>query len=270
VQVGFVLRYTRFYQTIRDLVQSGALGRVLSGEASEVLAYGHTSSTFMRGHYRLRSDSGSFILTKCSHDFDILSWILGRKTVRVASFGGLDYFTPRPGVGPLCSQCTVADRCLFDGRKLFRERYRAGDELTDSCVFLTEKDIVDNQVALLEYEGGLRLTFSVHTLGARGRRTLMLVGDAGELSAELERGRIEVRRLGTGDVEVYTVGEDEAGHQGGDARLVEDFLGQLRSGRASPLADVRSGCEAVLVGYAVDVAMRERRIVDIDEWRRRL
>ena len=98
--IGLVLRYTPFYRKVKELVDGGAVGRMVQVEAKEVLHVHHTATSFMREHYRLREDCGSFVLTKCCHDFDIFNWIVDATPVRVASFGGLDYFLPRERRGP--------------------------------------------------------------------------------------------------------------------------------------------------------------------------
>ena len=49
--VGFVLRYTPFYQTVHRLIQDGVLGTVLAIQAEELMS-DRLSSLFSRGNWR--------------------------------------------------------------------------------------------------------------------------------------------------------------------------------------------------------------------------
>ena len=51
--IGLVLRYTPFYRKVKELVDGGAVGRMIQVEAKEVLHVHHTATSFMREHYRL-------------------------------------------------------------------------------------------------------------------------------------------------------------------------------------------------------------------------
>ena len=79
LQVCHVLRYTPFWQALREVVQSGKLGKIISVTHRENLAYYHMAHSFVRGNWRSEATSGPMILCKCCHDFDVLLWILRRE-----------------------------------------------------------------------------------------------------------------------------------------------------------------------------------------------
>ncbi len=101
---GLVLRYSPHYKKIAELVQSGAIGQVISFEFNETLNFNHGGYIF--GNWRReRRNSGTHLLEKCCHDIDLANWIVGSLPVRVASFGGRDFFIPaqaahRERIGP--------------------------------------------------------------------------------------------------------------------------------------------------------------------------
>ena len=70
--VGFVLRYTAFYGKVRELLDQGAVGKVLTIHATELLEPA-TTAVFMRGWRRKHDLSGPLILEKCCHDMDLLN-----------------------------------------------------------------------------------------------------------------------------------------------------------------------------------------------------
>ncbi len=75
--VNYIMRYNEGYIKIRDLVQAGELGRVLSVTHSRMSCYG-----LYEGGARHRAivepeESGGWIVHHACHDIDFLFWLLG-------------------------------------------------------------------------------------------------------------------------------------------------------------------------------------------------
>ena len=94
VLVCHVMRYTKFYRKIRQLLDSGTIGEVVHVNHTENVGYWHYAHSYVRGNWHKTADASPMILAKCCHDMDILSWLLHSRCRRVSSFGGL----PRPAV----------------------------------------------------------------------------------------------------------------------------------------------------------------------------
>jgi predicted dehydrogenase len=94
LQICHVLRYSPFWEKLREIVHSGVLGRIVSVTHRENLVFWHMAHSFVRGNWRDEATSGPMILSKCCHDFDILLWILKQNVVWLNSFGTLTHFRP--------------------------------------------------------------------------------------------------------------------------------------------------------------------------------
>ena len=92
VYVCHVLRYTPFYRTVKDIIDSGELGDVVAIHASENVGYYHQAHSYVRGPWRNSLESSPMILAKCCHDMDIIRYLIGEKCVAVSSFGELCFF----------------------------------------------------------------------------------------------------------------------------------------------------------------------------------
>ncbi len=92
--VCHVLRYTAFYNTLKELIQSGRIGDVVTICANENVAYWHQAHSFVRGNWRNSQETSPMILQKSCHDMDILTWLLGKKCESVSSFGSTQLFKP--------------------------------------------------------------------------------------------------------------------------------------------------------------------------------
>ncbi len=270
LQIGFVLRYTPFYRKVKEIVDSGVLGRMISVEAGEILSRMHGAS-YMRRWHRKRQNSGNFMLTKCSHDLDILNWLIGEKVKRVASFGGVNYFLPDPSKGPTCSTCNPAIRrtCLYVFGEEFvmvpeEEKSDYGKNGWDLCVFNDDKDIVDNQISLIEYENGVRVTFLLSAFGdEEDNRFIRIVGSRARLEGHFEGNEIRIKST-TGDEEViYKIDSTGSGHGGGDQKIVDDLILCLQ-GEKPPLAGATAGFESTVVAEAIDRALLSGQVEEVN------
>ena len=79
----FELRYTPFYSTLKRLIDSGKLGRVISIHTHEGVEPFHQAHSFVRGHWSKTTDSTPMIVAKCSHDADLLCWLGGAPAVAI-------------------------------------------------------------------------------------------------------------------------------------------------------------------------------------------
>ncbi len=122
LQICHVLRYTRFFSMLHDIVRSGRLGRVVTVEHRENVAYWHMAHSYVRGNWRNSTVESPMILAKCCHDFDILFWNLG-PCLRMSSFGSLVHYRAEnapPGAPDRCTDgCPVAEDCPWYAPRLY-------------------------------------------------------------------------------------------------------------------------------------------------------
>ena len=115
VVLCFVLRYTPFYKKVKSLVDTGRLGEILDIQMVEGVELWHFSHSFVRGHWSKSVESTPLMVAKCSHDTDVMSWLVGSRCVSVASNGGTGFFRKSQapeGSALRCSdQCKVRDTC---------------------------------------------------------------------------------------------------------------------------------------------------------------
>ena len=269
LQIGFVLRHTPFYRKVKQIVDSGALGQIMGIGMAEYLSNAH-GSAYMRRWHRKRANSGSFILAKCCHDLDMLMWLAGARARAVASFGDNNFFLPSKRPATHCSTCQREASCAYrlDPDFVFmrpEDQRDPSENDFDLCAFNDDKDIVDNQVCLLELDNDVRATFALELFRPQGsERTITIAGTEGYLDGWYVGNRIEVSLHADGSVETFDVsGKATGGHLGGDREIVADFVGAIR-GERPPASDWQDGLVATVVGLAIEEARRERRVVEID------
>ena len=123
ITVCHVLRYTNFWGIIKDILDSGELGRITAIKHSENIGSFHMAHSFVRGNWRNDRLSSPIIMQKSCHDLDILLWLTGAHCSRVASFGALSYFREEnapEGSAERCLDCPVAKECRYDAWKAYQ------------------------------------------------------------------------------------------------------------------------------------------------------
>ena len=66
---------------VKELIDSGIIGRVASINLTEGVAYWHQAHSYVRGNWRNSDESSPMIIAKCSHDMDVLYWLVDAEPV---------------------------------------------------------------------------------------------------------------------------------------------------------------------------------------------
>ncbi|MBR3926602.1 MAG: Gfo/Idh/MocA family oxidoreductase [Akkermansia sp.] len=273
VMVCHVLRYAPFYQRFKQAMESGEIGKVINIRMSAQVNYFHESVSFVRGKYASAEICGSgMLLTKCSHDLDLMAWLMGSNTPkRISSVGSMFQFVPEnapEGAGTRClTDCPVERDCPYSARRLYIEspqrwadnvwhdsniRRPETDEEKEAilstpdnpygaCAYRCKTDIVDHQSVLIEYEDGATGTFSMTGGASISNRRIHVTGTRGEIYGTFENGRFTISSIAPQAPDgrlkhVVDVTEAQEGrhHGGGDREVVLDFIAYLRGEPTSP------------------------------------
>ncbi len=258
---GLVLRYAPLYKKIFERSRIDHIGNLVSFEFNETLRFNHGG--YIHGNWRRdRNISGTHLLEKCCHDIDIAQWLVGSVPVRVASFGGLNFFVPE--------NRWIAERMGRDEHG--RLAYQTWPDTARKDPFDGTQGIVDNQVAILEYANGVRATFHTNCNGGLHERRVYLLGAEGALRADASTGWIENERMGfpsTYDkTHVDITDGSDGGHAGGDAVMGRRLAGSILRGE-EPAASMHEALLSAVTCLGIDLAMDEGRVVDMRPlWRR--
>jgi len=281
-QVTFNYRYSPPRSQVREMLMDGIVGEILSVNYEYMLDTSHGADYFHRWHRR-RENSGSLLVHKATHHFDLVNWFIEDVPEEVFAFGSLRYYRPETAVrmgladrSERCLDCPVADRCHFY-LDLRSNKYLEGMYLNcededgyyrDSCVFSEKIDIWDTEALSVRYRSGALMSYILHNYcplegyklsfnGSRGRlehaafENTYISGD-GTVPGQLQKHNTYTRLYrefgAPEEIEVWT---SQGGHGGGDDPLVDDVFNP--NPPADPLkrkAGHRDGAYSILIGVA--------------------
>ncbi len=256
--IGFTMRYSPHYRKIKKLVDKGVVGDIISMEFNETLDFNH-GGYIMGDWRRLRKNAGTHLLEKCCHDIDLANWIVGSRAGRVASFGGLDFFLPR----------NKKHIRRIGKNPQGKDAYRTWPGLIAVNPFTSKKDIIDNQVAIIEYANGTRATFHTNChAGIPERRTYILGTEGAIRSVDILAGTIEMKRIGfKTKVQRLRTGAS-GGHGGGDEVLGKELAHSMLKG-IKPATGMIDGLNSAVTCFAIDKAMETGRVISLEPyWKR--
>ena len=231
VVVSFPLRVSELCLMTKEIVDSGVIGTVENVQAvNNVPFYG---SNYYHGWMRNEGLTGGLWLQKATHDFDYLTYLVGRPPARIVAVESKTVFTGDMPAGLYCLDCPKQKECPESQYNLFYmqgilDDMREAESYWDGrwqCSFAVDTGNHDAATAILQYESGMHLTYTQMFYARRGaaKRGATLTGYKGTVSFDWNTDEVVVHHHHSGRVERHRV-EAAGGHHGGDDRLAHDFL----------------------------------------------
>lgn len=287
--VCHVLRYTPYIRSLKQLLTSGRIGRVMTIQWNENVGYWHQAHSFVRGNWRNSKQSSPMILAKCCHDMDVLHFLADSRCTMVSSFGSLSHFRPEnapAGSTERCIDgCAVESECLYSAVRTY---YNAKDEwpqnvISDEptlearakalregpygrCVYRCDNDVVDHQVVNLSFEDGMTVAFTMTAFTKQTNRTFKIMGTLGEIHGHLDKNEIEIISF-NGRREMIYPEKHAGGHGGGDYSMIKEFLNRIKTGIGEKEDNAAAESAAGhMIAYAAEESRVTGQVVRMDEF----
>lgn len=292
--VAHVLRYTRYTQVLKKLIDSGEIGEPISIQHLEPVGYWHQAHSFVRGNWRNTKESSFMLLSKSCHDLDWIRYIINRPCLSVSSFGSLSHFRkeqkpPQAGDAVCCLDCSYEPECPYSAKKIYLTRVEQGylswpvDVLTPEptyesvwealrtgpygrCVYECDNDVVDHQIVNLWFKGDKSAVFTMTAFNKASHRKTRIFGTRGEIYGDGEK--IELFDFLTDKTRIIDTQAGDSsilgGHGGGDYGLMDHFVRAVAENDPSLiLSGPDESLETHRMVFAAEQARLEHRVVDL-------
>lgn len=294
VAVCHVLRYAPYFINLKELMDSGVLGDIISIQHFEPIEHIHMSHSYVRGNWHNSKKTTPIILAKSCHDLDILRWMIGKKCETISAFGGLKWFrsenAPEASTSRCADGCKVESTCPYSALKIYhRDRQRTyvfdfpedksthGDFILEQlaktnygrCVYKMENDQPDHYVTSMEFEDSVTVSFSMEAFTSyHGRRTRVMgslgdiVGDMNEFThTDFLTGKKTKWDISVEDVKDY----ENSGHGGGDWALVSDWIRAVKNNDSTALSStLDASIESHIMGFLAEKSRLDKKTMTIN------
>jgi predicted dehydrogenase len=295
-----VMRYTQYTQVLKAVIDSGAIGEVISVEHLEPVGYWHQAHSFVRGNWRNEKESSPMLLAKSCHDLDWIRYIVGQPCRSLSSFGSLTHFkrSEKPveaGNAMRCLHCSYEPKCPYSARKIYLGRLISGDsdwpvttltpeptleKVTEAlengpygrCVYECDNDVVDHQVVNMVFENGATASFTMTAFTKSAHRKTRIFGTRGEIFGDGQKIEIfdfltdQTRVIDTEATSSDAGGHDAAlgGHGGGDYELMNHFVSAVSENNPSLiLSGPDESLETHRMVFAAERARHENTVTNL-------
>lgn len=281
IVVTFNYRYAPKHRTVKEILASGEIGRVVSTDFSWYLDVYHGADYFRRWH-AFKNGGGSLWVHKATHHFDLMNWWLGADPVEVVAQGRLNIYGKN---GPFrsvnCRGCNFKKDCKFyydlttspTRMKLYASAEDVDHYYRDACVYRENIDIYDAMSAVVQYSNGVMMSYSLNAAMPFEGYRVAFNGERGRLEVrDHERQPWDVPQPDATEIYLTTsfgkrrripIEQGEGGHGGGDDRLRDLIFRKVSVPDHMKLPDSRAGAMSCLTGIAARKSIEQKRAVRI-------
>ncbi|MEG1706729.1 MAG: Gfo/Idh/MocA family oxidoreductase, partial [Clostridia bacterium] len=297
VVVCHVLRYSPYYETIKNTLDSGVIGDIVNINHTENVGYWHFSHSFVRGNWRREEETSPVLLAKCCHDLDIIHWFTGKRAVSVSSYGDLSHFThsnrPKDAPAYCLDGCPHERTCPYHASKIYYKITRhtlplmvvnmqlitevakptlrlLKDTLKTSpygrCVYACDNDVLERQVTQIVLENNVTATLTMCAFSKRCYRKIHIYGTKGEIYGNDIDGNFTVNVFGEKSRKVRPTRKEISIHNNADKGIISEFV-KLLEGRSvsRSLTTIAETVESHNLAHFAEIARKNGTIEKIEE-----
>ena len=284
VSVCHVLRYHPYFMKVKELVDSGELGHIISINHRTSVGVDRAAHGFVRGIWRSERLSNPMLMSKCCHDIDFLLWLTKTPCRKLTSFGSLRWFKAKnapEGSAERCIDCGVESHCPFSAVDLYQVRRdwianfdvpegktiddviedQLREGLYGRCVYHCDNDVVDHQIVSMEMESEVTINFSMDIFTLKDCRETHISLTEGEIDGD--ENRLRVRRFRGAEETVYDFSglAHQPFHAGADLAIIADFISAIRTGRRDLVTSIDRSVESHRICFEAERSRKEQRTI---------
>lgn len=293
VAVCHVLRYAPYFIKLRELMQSGAIGEIISLQHMEPIEHTHMAHSYVRGNWHNSATTTPILLAKSCHDLDIIKWMLGKESESIQAFGDLKWFrkekAPAGSTARCTDGCAIESTCPYSALKIYyRKRQRTyvfdlpedkdkqGDAILGflkttnygRCVYRMENDQCDHYTTNILFKDNITASFNMEAFTPWGGRRTRVMGSMGFIEGDMSKFTIYDFRTDqskTYESKVLDVANyKNEGHGGGDWRLVADWIQAVSQQNPNLLTStIDASIESHVMCFMAEESRVKKKVMDI-------
>lgn len=272
-------RYSNFFNKLKEIIDNKSLGYLININYNSNIGYEKFVHNYVRGNWRINSDSATLLLTNSCYDLDILSYLISSSCEKISSFGSLNHFKKENFTGDMshiCIRCGETKDCPFCAQNIYLDENKEISKvvhinptreniegiLKDSpygkCVYYCDNDVYDNIVSILKYKNNVTATLNITAFTKEEDIDIRLLFTYGEIRASFKDKTIKIKRFINKNEEVIKVNEDDI-----DNKLIKDFIKNIKSNNTNIKSSVKSSLESHITAFAGELANISDTVINV-------
>ena len=279
--VTFNYRYSPEAVKIKEILMSKEIGEITSVDFNYYLDIYHGTSYFRRWH-GFKQFSGSLLVHKATHHFDLMNWWLSAEPVEVNAYGALHkYGHNGPFRSARCMSCPFKDKCEFfwditTDDHLMNLYIKAESEdgyIRDACVFRKKINIWDTMNVQVQYHNRVTMSYSLNAFMPYEGYFVGFNGTKGRLDARIYHNQPwKVEKMADfrithnfGQSKTFGLSSAGGGHWGADQVMQDRIFRNSGPYHLEQGAGSRDGALSILIGIAARRSVEQERPFKIEE-----
>jgi predicted dehydrogenase len=279
--VTFNYRYSPEAVKIKEILMTGEIGEITSVDFNYYLDIYHGASYFRRWH-GFKQYSGSLLVHKATHHYDLMNWWLSAEPVEVNAYGSLRKYGYNGAFrSGRCMVCPHQNKCEFfwdikSDLHLMNLYVKAENEdgyIRDACVFRKKINIWDTMNVQVQYHNRVTMSYSLNAFmpyegyfvgfnGAKGRFDARVYHNQPWKAQNLAEFRITHN---FGKTKTFNLASGGEGHWGADQIMQDQIFRKPGEDLLGRGAGSRDGALSILIGIAARRSIEQERPFRIEE-----
>lgn len=292
VRVTFNVRWSPGVTKVRELIDSGVIGKVKHVKMEYMLNTIHGADYFRRWHSE-KDQSGGLLVHKSTHHFDLINWWINSIPETVYGIGDLVFYGKENAIARGDEALTTYDRYLdadkekdpyyFDlhetvgAKGLYLDAEEETGYIRDRNIFREGIDIEDSMSVLIRYRNGIMFNYSLNAYcpeegfrasisGDKGRieyeemhRAHIISGQSNEELAKDQEGSVRRLKVLPLHAPAYfiEIPKPVGGHGGGDLLIQQQiFMPEPPADPFERSAGPEQGVASAIIGIAANESMK--------------
>jgi len=276
-RVGHNARYTPHCSKLWEILRAGEIGEITSADLNWYLDTSHGADYFRRWH-RLMEKSGSLLVHKACHHFDLLNWLIDSDPETVYATGSLDFYGKNGKIrAENCRSCQYTKECQFyfqlgnSYKQLYVDCEKYDGYFRDGCVFKNDINIFDKMAATIKYADGVHVSYSLTAYSPYEGYRIAFNGTKGRIDAWIQSSN-PTQNLDYDEIVLYKnfskreyirVSKISSGHGGSDDILRDQIFIPGTPDPYRQCAGTRDGAFSCLIGIAARNSIASGQVVKI-------
>ncbi|WP_455538299.1 Gfo/Idh/MocA family protein [Terrisporobacter sp.] len=275
-------RYSSFFDKLKEIIDKGQLGNLININYDSYIGYEKFAHYYVRGSWKLDSDTAPILLTNSCYDLDMLEYLTNSKCEVISSFGNLNYFkreNSKLNMSQQCTRCSIDKKCPYYAQKIYSKNKELSkylhinpteDNINEilkegqygQCVYSCDNNVSDNIICILKYKNNVTASLNISAFTKEESKNIRLMFTHGEVYGNVNDNTISIKKFISNEEKIIKVNDDNI-----DEKLIKDFFYKIKTRNNNEMkSSVLSTLNSHVTAFAGEFASVSESVVNLEKF----